>query len=738
MKKSKIVSFVLTFAMLASMAVPAMAAEAEIMPISATATEGHWSDAAMGRWAEVGVFKGDQYGDFMPDKEMTRAEFAQVLVNLMGYTEVAENTYADIPADAWYADAMLKLVAAGVLKGTGYNEVGAIVSPNAPISREQTAVLLCRALSLKPSADAKIDFPDASSVSDWAKDAVAALTERGMLKGTGDGNVSPALVIDRGSVAQMVSNMVSEYVTKDGAEVTGEQKGIVIVAAKEVTFQNAKLAETVVVAPKAARASVTFTGNTTAAEVVVSAEGAAVTVGKTAKVESVTLDAAKAAVTVNGTVTNVTVNENAANADVTANQGAKIGTVATAAAGTDITGAKNTIGTIVAEATATDVKVAASGAKIENKSAETVGKVAPGATGKAPSSGSAVIDGGSSSSSHTGTYAITNDVDADKGSVSVKVGGREATSANAGETVTVTVTAKTGYKVTKVYAVNKDTNVKFDGTVNAEGKSGTVTFTMPAAVKGVVVSATFEAAPVEPEKPTEDTYVITKDVDATKGNVSVKVGGREVTKASAGEIVTITATANSGYKVTEVYAVTPDTGVKIASTTTKNEISFQMPKIKVVVRVGFEAASEEPAGPEDQKFDATKLSGNNNEVLSSLNSDFFTANGTVKAKWKNGDTPGVVSVELNKGSSIGFTPTASATVVVEVSSTKDGQTSTCQLLDANGTPVADSEGEATVTVTGGASGKKSVTYTVEAGAYKVFCPTDSANGARIYTITVTF
>lgn len=124
MKKSKIVSLVLTFAMLASMAVPAMAAEAEIMPISAPVTEGHWSDAAMGRWAGVGVFKGDQYGDFMPDKEMTRAEFAQVLVNLMGYTAVAENTYADIPADAWYADAMLKLVAAGVMQGTGYNDDG--------------------------------------------------------------------------------------------------------------------------------------------------------------------------------------------------------------------------------------------------------------------------------------------------------------------------------------------------------------------------------------------------------------------------------------------------------------------------------------------------------------------------------------------------------------------------------------------------------------------------------------
>lgn len=479
MKKSKLLSLVLTFAMLASMAIPTMAAEAEIMPISAPATEGHWSDAAMGRWAEVGVFKGDQYGDFMPDKEMTRAEFAQVLVNLMGYTDVAENTYADIPADAWYADAMLKLVAAGVMQGTGYNEVGAIVSPDAPISREQAAVLLCRALSLKPSADAKINFPDAASVSDWAKDAVAALTERGMLNGTGDGNVSPALVIDRGSVAQMVSNMVSEYVVKDGAVVTGEQKGIVIVAAKEVTFKNAKLAETMVVAPKAGRASVTLTDGTTAAEVVVSAEGAAVTVGKTASVESVTLDAARAAVTVNGKVGTVTVNEGADNADVTANQGAKIGTVITAAAGTDITGARNTIGTIVAEATATGTKVSASGAKLENKSAETIGKVAPGATGKAPGGVSGGTDSGSSGPSiYTGAYKIDPDVrTVEHGSFTVEVNGVSAESANEGDEVTITakpdycyevekITVKitveeNGDKIDKVYLTEEDTRLVF-------------------------------------------------------------------------------------------------------------------------------------------------------------------------------------------------------------------------------------------------------------------------------------
>lgn len=586
MKKSKLLSLVLTFAMLASMAVPAMAVEAEIMPVSAPVTEGHWSDAAMGRWAEVGVFKGDQYGDFMPDKEMTRAEFAQVLVNLMGYTAVAENTYADIPADAWYADAMLKLVAAGVMQGTGYNEVGAIVSPLAPISREQTAVLLCRALSLKPSADAKIDFPDASSVSDWAKDAVAALTERGMLNGTGDGNVSPALVIDRGSVAQMVSNMVSEYVTKDGAVVTGEQKGIVIVAAKDVTFSNAQLAETVVVAPKAAKASVTMTNGTTATEVVVAAEGANVTVGKNAKVESVVLDATKSAVTVNGTVTTVTVNATADNADVTANTGAKIGTVTTAAAGTTVDGARNTIGTIVAEATATNAKVHASGAKLENNSAETIGKVAPGTTGKAPSSvnGGNTVTGGYTPT-HTGSYDIAKDVDATKGRVSVKVGGVEATSANDGETVVVTVTANKGYELDTITVTT------------AGGEKVAVTngsFTMPA--EAVTVTVTFKVLPGEGTYTiTADVLVYTLDADTQRwdyvadedGKVDVYANDEDVKLVGivAGDPVMITVTR--GYTIQSIAMITASGEVVKPLNPGSVFVYYGMPaeNVKVTVKV---------------------------------------------------------------------------------------------------------------------------------------------------------
>ena len=287
MKKNKFMPLFLSTAMLLSLvSLPVAATGSE--PVDFGDMKDHWSAEAVDRWSGSGIFQGDENGNFLPDKEMTRAEFAQMLDNLMGYPVKAENKYADVPADAWYADAVLKLTAAGVMEGDGSNAM-----PNAPISREQAAVLLCRALSLKPSAEAKILFDDAYQVSGWARDAVAALAERDMIAGVGENSFAPARNINRASAAQMVNNMVSSYVTEDGASVTGEQKGIVIAAAKDVTVNGAVLAEPLILAPKAAGAALTLAGESKVSLVVLAAEGGKVTVEKEASAEQIAVEAGR-------------------------------------------------------------------------------------------------------------------------------------------------------------------------------------------------------------------------------------------------------------------------------------------------------------------------------------------------------------------------------------------------------------------------------------------------------------
>ena len=170
--KKKLLSIILSLAMILSLfPVGALAANGDAQPIANKTfadVAGHWGQASIERWANCGVLNGDDTGKFNPNNPMTRAEFATMLVNTMGYTVKGQNNFADVDANAWYADAVLKLAAAGIMKGDGTN-----ANPNSYISRQEAAVLLCRVFNI--TGGSSLNFADKNSVASWAVDAVAAL-----------------------------------------------------------------------------------------------------------------------------------------------------------------------------------------------------------------------------------------------------------------------------------------------------------------------------------------------------------------------------------------------------------------------------------------------------------------------------------------------------------------------------------------------------------------------------------
>ncbi len=307
--KRKILSLVLSLAMLVSLAVPALAAEATFPDV-----QGHWGESSVERWAGVGVLNGTDTGSFNPDANMTRAEFAQMMVNLMGYTGKS-GTFSDVPSDAWYAGAINALATAGVMQGDGNGHA----NPLSSISRAEAAVLLCRALKLEPSSSAKLSFADASSVPSWAEDAMAALSERGMISGVGGNQIAPLVNITRASVAKLIDNMVSVYVTSADQVVTGTVKGLVVVAAGGATFTDATVKENVVVAPKAGAAAIKVTGKSTIDTIYISNPDMVLTVE-------------------GGTVKNVVIEEGADGAVIDVAKGATINLVTTSADNVTIKG----------------------------------------------------------------------------------------------------------------------------------------------------------------------------------------------------------------------------------------------------------------------------------------------------------------------------------------------------------------------------------------------------------------
>ena len=126
---------------------------------------------------------------FGPKLTTTRAQIVQILYNLEGEPKVSGKTpFTDLTQD-WYQDAVLWAYQTGVVAGTS----STTFEPDRPVTREQIAVILMeyvtRVLKLERTwtpADLST-FPDAGSVSDWAKDAMADAVALGLISGASNG-----------------------------------------------------------------------------------------------------------------------------------------------------------------------------------------------------------------------------------------------------------------------------------------------------------------------------------------------------------------------------------------------------------------------------------------------------------------------------------------------------------------------------------------------------------------------
>ena len=149
-----------------------------------------WADDGIRYCVTHQLMSGIGNNLFGPKLTTTRAQIVQILYNLEGEPEVSGTTpFTDLTQD-WYQDAILWAYQTGVVAGTGD---GTTFEPDRPVTREQIAVILMeyvtRVLKLERTwtpADLSA-FPDAGSVSDWAKDALADAVALGLISGASNG-----------------------------------------------------------------------------------------------------------------------------------------------------------------------------------------------------------------------------------------------------------------------------------------------------------------------------------------------------------------------------------------------------------------------------------------------------------------------------------------------------------------------------------------------------------------------
>lgn len=173
-----------------------------------------WFASAVDFVSSHELFQGVGEGQFAPKSNMTRAMLVTVLYRLQDEPKTAGKTsFNDVPADAWYAEAVAWAAAEGIVMGNGDG-----FAPNDNITREQIATILYRYtqyLGLDVSAKGSVSrFSDGGKVSGWAADAMAWAVEAGLFQGDDSNCLNPGSNATRAEVATLMQRLVKMLVLK--------------------------------------------------------------------------------------------------------------------------------------------------------------------------------------------------------------------------------------------------------------------------------------------------------------------------------------------------------------------------------------------------------------------------------------------------------------------------------------------------------------------------------------------
>ena len=174
-----------TFTMPASkVTVSAEFAEIETLDFADVSTDAYYYEAV--KWAaKKGITGGTGDGNFNPNGSCTRAHIVTFLWRAAGSPEPKSTvSFADVPADSYYAKAVAWAVENGITLGTG----DGTFSPNATCTRAQSVTFLYRALGTAPTT--VNGFTDVTADAFYA-DAVAWAVESGVTNGTSASTFSP-------------------------------------------------------------------------------------------------------------------------------------------------------------------------------------------------------------------------------------------------------------------------------------------------------------------------------------------------------------------------------------------------------------------------------------------------------------------------------------------------------------------------------------------------------------------
>jgi len=160
--------------------------------------QNHWAKVYIEELVRRGAISGYPDGTFKPDNNITRAEFATILVRSLKLTVQSGKVFNDT-AYHWAKDYISTAYAAGIIQGYDNDTFG----PDDLITREQMAVMVARAFKLA-SADTELSFWDKNDISSWAVEAIKSCVRDGIINGYPDGSFVPKGYATRAEAAKVI------------------------------------------------------------------------------------------------------------------------------------------------------------------------------------------------------------------------------------------------------------------------------------------------------------------------------------------------------------------------------------------------------------------------------------------------------------------------------------------------------------------------------------------------------
>lgn len=180
---------------------------------------GAFYETAVYSLSEKGVIGGYSDGTFKPDKAVTRAEAAKMIAFDLGLGQPVGTlvNFSDVKKEDWFYEPVTALTQAGGI--SGYED--GTFKPNKTITRAEMASMLVKAFSIKEKTDAqKAQFTDVNPAS-WYANAVQTLYGNNITSGRSASQFAPNDPVTRGEIAAFIQKVNDRKNSQDKDQTTG-------------------------------------------------------------------------------------------------------------------------------------------------------------------------------------------------------------------------------------------------------------------------------------------------------------------------------------------------------------------------------------------------------------------------------------------------------------------------------------------------------------------------------------